>query len=135
MSAAPLVDFGVDRIVNFHYYGRFSNAALAVLMNKQKFDSLPLNAQTILRKYSGDWLAARWIEATGGANAKALARFKADPKRVVIFPPEAELAELQNIYKGAVDDFVSKGPSQKELFADLQAILAKIRADKKSAGN
>jgi TRAP-type transport system periplasmic protein len=129
MQSAPVVDYGVDRVVSHHYYGRFSNAPLAVLMNKGKFESLPAEAQAILRKYSGEWLAARWIEATGGANDKAVALFKADPKQTVVFPSEAELGELKKIYQDVIDEFAGKDAHNKELLADLQATLKGVRAE------
>ncbi|MCM2472416.1 TRAP transporter substrate-binding protein DctP [Rhizobium sp. CG5] len=130
MQSAPVVDYGIDRVVSHHYYGRFSNAPLAVLMNKEKFESLPAPAQEILRKYGGEWMADRWIEATGGANDRAVAKFKADPKQTVVYPSEAEMAELKTIYKDVIDEFTAKDPHNKELLADLQKTLEEVRADR-----
>ena len=59
-AAVPLsmlFEFGIARVASYHYFLPTSPAPLAVLMNRKTFESLPAQAQSIIRKYSGEWAA------------------------------------------------------------------------------
>ena len=52
-----------------HYLLGGGGAPLALLMNRKKFDSLPEAAKAIIRKYSGEWAAAKWIDSYGASES------------------------------------------------------------------
>ncbi|MEO6625293.1 MAG: hypothetical protein ABIN37_10730 [Burkholderiaceae bacterium] len=58
----------MSRVTSAHYFTRLGVVPLTILMNRKKFDSLPKASQDIIRKYSGDWTAARFNENVGAYN-------------------------------------------------------------------
>ncbi len=53
-------------------------------MNRKRFEALPERAQGIIQKYSGEWLAARFIDAYDRSDTRVMEELKSDPKRSVI---------------------------------------------------
>jgi TRAP-type C4-dicarboxylate transport system substrate-binding protein len=125
---APLVDFGISRVTSAHYFTRLGVVPLAILMNRKKFDSLPKAAQDTIRKYSGDWTAARFNEGIGKYNASVVQQLQADPKRKVVFPSQADLDAMRPAFQAVTDAWVAKSPRNKELLGLVQAELANVRA-------
>ena len=125
---APLVDFGISRVTNAHYFTRLGVVPLTVLMNRKKFDSLPKPAQDAIRKYSGDWTAARFNEGVGAYNDSVIKQLQADPKRKVVMPPQADLDAMQPAFKSVIDAWVAKAPRHKDLLSLVEAEIANVRA-------
>ena len=102
MSPAGLFQFGAARAAANHYLLGIGSAPLVVLMNRQKFDSLPAAAQALIRKYSGERAcSAIWIESFGASEQRALNKMKSDPSaqgsRAVAGRPRGRAARLQVI--------------------------------------
>ena len=125
---APLVDFGISRVTSAHYFTRLGVVPLAVLMNRKKFDSLPKAGQDAIRKYSGDWTAARFNEGVGAYNDTVVKQLQEDPKRKVVFPPPADLEAMQPAFKSVIDAWLAKSPRNKELLTMVEAEIANVRA-------
>lgn len=125
---SPLFDFGIARVTNAHYFTQLGVVPLAILMNRKKFDALPKAGQDAIRKYSGEWTAARFSEGIGVYNDSLIKQLQADPKRKVVFPSQAELDAMAPAFKGVIDAWVAKSPRNKELLALMQAELANVRA-------
>jgi TRAP-type C4-dicarboxylate transport system substrate-binding protein len=125
---APLVDFGISRVTSAHYFTRLGVVPLTVLMNRKKFDSLPKSAQDAIRKYSGDWTAARFNEHVGAYNGAVIKQLQEDPKRKVVFPTQADLDAMQPAFKSVVDAWTAKSPRNKELLVLVEAEIATVRA-------
>lgn len=125
---APLVDFGISRVTSAHYFTRLGVVPLTVLMNRKKFDSLPKSAQDAIRKYSGDWTAARFNEHVGAYNDAVIKQLQEDPKRKVVFPTQADLDAMQPAFKSVIDAWTAKSPRNKELLALVEAEIANVRA-------
>ncbi len=87
MPPNALFGYGVSRITRFHYVAPLGAAPLAFLMNRKKFESLPKAGQDAIRKYSGEWTAARYIETFDANNIQAMKDLRSDPNRQVITPP------------------------------------------------
>jgi TRAP-type C4-dicarboxylate transport system substrate-binding protein len=127
MPAGSLFAYGISRITRFHYVAPFGAAPLALLMNRKKFESLPKAGQDTIRKFGGEWIAARFVEAYDAENNQALARLKADPDRRIIFPPQVELDELQATFRTVVEDWRNKNPQKRELLDLVETEIAKLR--------
>jgi TRAP-type C4-dicarboxylate transport system substrate-binding protein len=125
---APLVDFGISRVTSAHYFTRLGVVPLAVLMNRKKFDSLPKAAQDAIRKYSGDWTAARFNDGVGTYNDSVIKQLQEDSRRKVVFPPQADLDAMQPAFKSVIDGWTAKSPRNKELLAVVEAEIANVRA-------
>jgi len=127
---APLVDFGISKVTNYHYFTRLGVVPLTVLMNRKKFDSLPKSAQDAISKYSGEWTAARFNQYVGEYNDKVIKDLQADPKRKVVFPTQADHDAMQPAFKSVVDAWVAKSPRNKELLTLVEAEIVKVRASR-----
>ena len=125
---APLVDFGISKVTSAHYFTQLGVIPLTILMNRKKFDSLPASAQAAIRKYSGNWTAARFNEGVGDYNETVIKQLQADPKRKVVFPPQADLDAMQPAFKSVIDAWTAKSPRNKELLALVEAEIVNVRA-------
>ncbi|HEY7644734.1 MAG TPA: TRAP transporter substrate-binding protein DctP [Hyphomicrobiales bacterium] len=123
-----LNEFGVGRLTAYHYMIYADAPSLALVMNRAKFESLPPKAQDIIRKYSGEWAAARSNEFFDDVNAKALEQLKSDPRRKVIFPTAAELVGIRAAFKQVIDEWVAQNPRNRALLAQVETEIAKLRS-------
>ncbi len=123
----PMFDFGLNRVTRYDYFVRLGISPLVVLMNRQKFDSLPKDAQAVLMKHSGEAMAALYIKGYGGYSDELTAKLKADTQRHVIFPTPQEEAAAQAAFKPWIDEWQAKDPRNAELYKKLTDIIAQIR--------
>lgn len=65
-------------------------------------------------------------------NEEMLNRLKNDPKHKVVFPSQAELNEAQKLLAPVREAWVAGSDRHKDLKAQLDTQLAKVRADQKS---
>jgi TRAP-type C4-dicarboxylate transport system substrate-binding protein len=127
-SVSIVSDFGIGRIVTYHYMLGTSVLPMALLMNRQKLAALPRTAQDVIRKYSGEWMAARFIEGYDAIEKDALTKLKDDPNRHVVFPSAADLNRAQNTYRSFVADWAAQSPQNAVLLGKVEAELSRIRS-------
>lgn len=125
---SPLFDFGIERVTNMHYFTRLGIVPLAILMNKKKFDAMPKACQDAIRKYSGEWTAARFNDNISAYNDSLVKKLQADGKRKVVFPNQAELDATQAQLKSVVTEWTAKSPRNAELLKIVEAETGKVRA-------
>jgi TRAP-type C4-dicarboxylate transport system substrate-binding protein len=128
LAPAALFDFGVASVTKHHYLLAGGVAPLVLAMNRKKFDSLPDAAKAVIRKYSGEWMAASWIGAFGAGEREALAKIKADGARRVTEPSPADRAVAQQTYRSLIESWAAKSARNRELVNMIQAELATIRS-------
>jgi TRAP-type C4-dicarboxylate transport system substrate-binding protein len=128
MPANALFAYGASRITRFHYVAPLGAAPLAFLMNRERFESLPKAAQEVIAKHSGDWTADRFIKAYGASNAQAMADLESDPNRQVIMPSAAELDALHASFQTTFEQWRKENPRNAELFALVEAEIARARS-------
>ena len=126
---AMLFQFGVGRVTSHHFMIHLGGTPTAIVMNRAKFESLPPQAQAIIRKYSGEWLAERGTAGMDAANAAALEQIKADPRRTVTFPSNADAAKIESIYAAFDEQWASLTRHNRELLDQVRAALAKLRSN------
>ena len=97
-------------------------------MNRKKYDALPAPAREIIRRDSGEWAAARFIEARSATENQIIAQLKSDARRKVILPSPSDLEQAEAVFKTVMDDFVSKSAHNRELFKAATSEIAKLRA-------
>ena len=124
---AAIVDFGIDRVASHDYLLPLGAGPLAVLMNRKKFESLPKPAQDVIAKYSIRWIDDTYIRDLGQYNDELIAKFKADSKRTVTAPSQADIASLQPVYQKVTAEWVAKSPGNAELLSKARELLAGIR--------
>jgi TRAP-type C4-dicarboxylate transport system substrate-binding protein len=128
VGSAPLVEFGISRVTSNHYLLSVSVAPLLVVMNRKKFEGLPEQARQIIRKFSGEWAAERYVEIYLAENKAALDSLKQDPNRKVVVPTPIDLARANAVFKAEVDTWSATDPRHRQLLAEVEAELKKIRA-------
>jgi TRAP-type transport system periplasmic protein len=124
----PLSDYGIKRVVTNHYFLGTSGAPLALLMNRTKFEALPKPVKDIIRKYSGEWSAARFIEIYARSDFQILEQLRSDPNRAVVFPSSSDLEIAHTAFAGVIAEWAAKNPRDSELLKLTEAETAKLRA-------
>ena len=128
VAPALLQEFGIGRVTSYHYMLRTSAGPLALLMNRQKFDSLPPALQSIITRYSGEWTVARFADGYEKANIQAIEQLKADPRRKVVTPSAADLGRAQASFKTVIDEWAAKDSHNQNLLRLASAEILKYRA-------
>jgi TRAP-type C4-dicarboxylate transport system substrate-binding protein len=125
---AMLSEFGVGRLASYHYMIHGAAASLALVMNREKFASLPARAQDIIRKYSGEWSAARSSDFFEDVTAKSMAQLASDPRRKVIFPSPSDLAVIDAAFRQVTDEWATQNPRNRALLSQAEAEIARLRS-------
>jgi TRAP-type C4-dicarboxylate transport system substrate-binding protein len=128
-TVTQLFDAGIGRVTSHHYLLGTSAAPLTLLMNRKVLDGLPAPAQAVIRKYSGDWAARRFIEAYETAGATALTDLQRDRRRTVVDPSADDLAAARRIFSAVADEFAARSARNADLLRAAQAAIAAIRAE------
>jgi TRAP-type C4-dicarboxylate transport system substrate-binding protein len=105
-----------------------SGSPLALIMNRNRFDTLSKPAQDLIRKYSGEWAAARFIDSYDRSDELALEQLKSDPKRNVVFPSPSDLDRAQNAFKLVIAEWLERTPNHPLLLQEAESELARLRS-------
>jgi len=127
---AAVVDFGIDRVTSYDYLIQLGTNPFAVLMNRKKFESMPKAAQDVIVKYSPGWINDTYVKNLSAYNASVIEQFRADKKRTVVTPSEADLAIIKPVAEKVTADWAAKDPANAQLLAKARALLTQIRAQK-----
>ncbi len=127
---SALFDWGIVRVTSDHYFTRLGIVPLVVLMNRQKFESLPQAAQDAINKYAGDWMAETYIEGIGAYNASLMEKLESDPAHTVVIPSQADMDAVQPVFDKVIDGWASAAPRNKELLESVREEIAAVRAKK-----
>jgi TRAP-type C4-dicarboxylate transport system substrate-binding protein len=128
MPPNALFAYGVSRITRFHYVAPMGGAPLAFLMNRKKFESLPKAGQDVIRKFSGEWTAAHFVETYDANNVRAMNDLKSDSNRRVITPPRSELDTLHATFQTVFEKWRRESPRNLALLNMVEAEIAKVRS-------
>jgi len=123
-----LSEFGVGRVATHHFMMGLGGAAVALVMNRQKLESLPPDAQSIIRKYSGDWSSSRTADFNDAADREALDSLVSDPRRAVVFPDAADAGAIEAVYRRMTEDYAGISEHNRGLLARVRGELAKLSA-------
>lgn len=128
VPAVVLVEFGIGRVASYHYLIRLGFAPVMILMNRKTFDGLPKAGQDIIRKFSGEWLAARFAETFEANNNLVMEQLKSDPKRTVIFPSQSDLDTARATFGIVIKEWQARDPHNLELLTAVESEIAKLRS-------
>jgi TRAP-type C4-dicarboxylate transport system substrate-binding protein len=127
---ATLVDFGISRFTRYHYLLDLGSAPLLIVMNRKKFDSLPKAGQDLIRKYSGEWAATRYIQTTEAYENLIVKQLQSDPERTVIYPSGSDLDAAHLAFKTVTEAWIGQNPHNRELLKLVHGEIAKLRSDR-----
>jgi TRAP-type C4-dicarboxylate transport system substrate-binding protein len=122
-----LFEFGVGRLTPYHYMIKLGGAPNVLIMNRKKFESLPPQAQAIIRKYSGQWLVERSAASFEALDKKIVARLRSESRRKVVFPSPSDVKDAQRVFTAVIADWAARNPHNGQLLAKVKAEIAKFR--------
>ena len=99
-------------------------------MNRKKFDSLSKAGQDVIRKYSGEWAATRYIQTTEAYENLIVEQLQSDPGRTVIDPSRSDLDAAQVVFKTVTEAWIGQSPHHRELLKLVHGEIAKLRSDR-----
>jgi len=121
-----LFEFGIGRVTNNHYMIQVGAAPTALVMNRKKFESLPPQAQAIIRKYSGRWLVERSAMGFDKVDKQTTAQLTSDPRRQVVFPAPADLKRADEIFAAAVENWAAASAHNREILSLVKSEITKL---------
>ena len=129
LSTLVLSNFNIARLVTHHYLlGIAPTMGRALLMNRKKFESLPQPAQEVIRKYSGEWAAARSIAMSRDMAEQTVNDLKSNPKRTVISASQSDLETAEVAFRSVTDAWLAEDARNPQLLKAAEAELAKLRS-------
>ena len=93
-----------DRLATCHDPLDVSIVPLALVMNRKKFDSLPKRAQDIIRKHSGEWPIASFVDTQAAVTREIMEQLTSNPGRKVVGPSQPDLDRAQCAFKSVVEE-------------------------------
>jgi TRAP-type C4-dicarboxylate transport system substrate-binding protein len=132
---AMLAEFGVGRLASYHYIIHADAPSLALVMDRKTFAALPMRAQDIIRKYSGEWAVGRSNEFFRDVNTKAMEQLTSNPKRKVIFPSQTEIVRIQAAFDEVIAEWEAKSSRNRELLEMVKVEIANLRCQEISASS
>ncbi len=128
-ALGPLTDFGLGRVVTYHYFLRLGPAVLSILMNRKEVrEPAPRPARTSIRKYSGEWLAERFVKGYELYNADLLEQLKSEPLRKVMFPSQSEIDTAAEAFRAVRAEWAGASPHHRQLLNAVEAEILKFRS-------
>jgi len=131
VSPTGLFQFGAAAAARYHYLLTIGTAPLLVVMSERRFEALPAPAQALIRKYSGEWTAARWIDSFSASERASLDKIKSDPAHTAVTPSPADQKIAQDIYAGLLQGWAARSAGHARIVAAIEAELAAFRAGKR----
>jgi TRAP-type C4-dicarboxylate transport system substrate-binding protein len=129
-ALGPLTDFGLGRVVTYHYFLRLGPSVRSLLMSRKTFASLPKAAQDVIRKYSGSWLTDHFVGGDEAYNANLIEQLKADPSRTVIFPSQPDIDVARAAFTTLRAEWAQARPHNRLLLNAVNAEISKYRSDR-----
>ncbi len=129
-ALGPLIDFGLGRVVTYHYFLPLGASVRSLLMSRKTFASLPKPGQDVIRKYSGSWLTDRFVDGDEAYNTGLIEQLKADPMRTVIFPSQSDLDLAGEAFRALRAEWAEARPRNHLLLDTVEAEASKYRSDR-----
>jgi hypothetical protein len=97
-------------------------------MNRKSFDALPGPAQNVIRKYSGAWVAERFIETYEVAVAQVMDQVKSKPNRKLTPPSQPDLDIANVAFKSVIAEWSAESSHHRELLQLVESEIKKLRS-------
>lgn len=120
--------FGNYKLCKHHLIMPMGSFSLAIVMSKNKYESLPPKAKAAIDKYRGQWFGKFIAETEKPFIEKLLVEWKKDPERTFITPTGADLDKWKTILMPAIDAWKKEDPRGAELLKAYNEELNRIRA-------
>jgi len=124
---SALFTFRVADVAKHHLLVPFGSSSLAVVMNQQKYESLPPKAKAAFEKHGGD-LVVMWIRVIQGHVKNGMAKLAEDSSHHIVNPTPDELNTWKTACKPVIDQWQASSPRRQMLVTEFQEELGRIRA-------
>lgn len=126
-----MYSFRIMEAAKHHYMAAvLGTVPVAVLMNRKVYDGLPGKAKAIIDKHSGEQMSRKFGGVHDGIQNAKLTETRAAADHTMVFPSDAELAQLDAIMATVIETWVKDHPNGRSLFAALKEELARVRANR-----
>lgn len=125
-----MFSFRINDVAKHHYMQLFSTVPIGMMMTKDKFNSLPKNAQDLIKKYSGKWVDDLFVRTTTAQQDKLMAIIQKDKSHSIVVPDKADRAAYDKIMDGVVQKWAKGNEKREKILATVKDELKKMRAGK-----
>ncbi len=87
---------------------------------------MPKSDQDIIRRFSGEWTAERYIATYDAENKAAIEQLRSDTNRKVVVPSAADRDETNAAFRAVIENWMSANPHNRELMTRAEFEIAKI---------
>lgn len=124
---SAIFTFRVADVAHHHLLVPFGVTGVAMVMNKQRFESLPPKAKAAINKHGED-IVEMFVKAIQGDIERGMAKLKADPKYTIVTPTDNEMKLWKDTLQPLTDAWVAESPRRAKLFKAYQEELERIRS-------
>ena len=124
---SALLTFRIDEVARHHLLVPMGASSLSVVMNKEKYESLPDKAKAALDKHGAD-VVRMWAEAIGEHTQKNLKMLEADPKHTVVHPTKEEMDKWIEIILPVFKAWEKDNPQLSNLIKVYKEEVAKVNS-------
>jgi TRAP-type C4-dicarboxylate transport system substrate-binding protein len=123
-----IFEFGIGRMTTHHFMIEMGRAPVALVMNRERFENLPAAAQSIIRRYSGEWLSSYSTTQFNELDRQVLKTLQDDGRRSVVYPDPADAKRIHAVYEEVIEQYAGSSDHNRHLFALVGAMLARLRS-------
>ncbi|GGO11902.1 hypothetical protein GCM10007972_16220 [Iodidimonas muriae] len=124
---------GIERTTRTHVRQPLAFSPSALVMNKQRYESLPKEVQDIIDAESGEALSLAFTRAMMKEADQAVARMEASPDHHFYEPSAQEAQLFYDAFARMAVDWGGEDAKRLALIEDLRAILADIARKKEAS--
>jgi TRAP-type C4-dicarboxylate transport system substrate-binding protein len=125
-----MFSFRINDVAKHHYMQLFSTVPIGMMMTKEKFNSLPKNAQDLIKKYSGKWVDDLFVRTTTAQQDKLIKIIKADKSHTIVYPDKADKEAYNNAMNKVIDKWDKGNKKRQQILAVVKDELKKLRSGK-----
>jgi TRAP-type C4-dicarboxylate transport system substrate-binding protein len=120
--------FGVKYVTQYHIEVPVTYTPILLLMNKERFFSLPLNQQALIDEYSGERMAREFSAATSALADKTYNEAREKSDQYFIIPDKDELTLWRQALSPLEKSWIENNPQGAARMMEFKQILVGVRA-------
>jgi len=121
-----LFDFRLDEVAKNHLFVPMGVTSVLIVMNKQKYESLPAKAKAAIDKH-GSEIVRMFAETVEADNLKGLEKIKSDPKHTIVRPTADELKQWERVIQPVMETWKTENPKLEKLITIYREELEKAK--------
>ncbi|MFT5118839.1 MAG: TRAP-type C4-dicarboxylate transport system substrate-binding protein [Kiritimatiellia bacterium] len=121
--------FGVKYVTNYHIEIPVTYTPILLLMNLERFNSLPAKQKALIEQYSGEGMARDFSTATSALAVKTYMEAKAKDKQFFISPSNENISQWRQLLSPIEDHWTTQNPAGVIRMKAFKGILAEVRQE------